>query len=78
MRLRLVVGLTLLAAVFLGVPAAGAQTVAGTIQGTVADSSGSVLPGVIIQIKNLDTGAARELTTNTQGFYAATFLPVGR
>jgi hypothetical protein len=44
-------------------------------QGTAADSTGSVLPGVLIQIKNQDTGAARELTTNEQGFYSATFLP---
>ena len=79
MRFRFVEGLILLVFMFLCVPSpAGAQTVTGTIQGTVADSTGSVLPGVSIQIKNQDTGAARALTTNDQGFYSATFLPVGR
>ncbi len=79
MRVRFVKGLILLVFLSLFVPSpAGAQTVTGTIQGKVADSTGSVLPGVSIQIKNQDTGAARELTTNEQGFYAATFLPVGR
>ena len=79
MRIRFVDGLILFVFMFLCVPSpAGAQTVTGTIQGTVADSTGSVLPGVVIQIKNQDTGAARELATNVQGFYSATFLPVGR
>ena len=72
MRFRFVEGLILLVFMFLCVPSpAGAQTVTGTIQGTVADSTGSVLPGVSIQIKNQDTGAARELTTNELGFYSA-------
>jgi hypothetical protein len=79
MRVRFVEGLILLAVMLVCVPSrAGAQTVTGTIQGTVADSTGSVLPGVAIQIKNQDTGATRDLTTNVQGFYSATFLPVGR
>ena len=79
MRFRYVDGLILFVFMCLFVPAAaGAQTVTGTIQGTVSDSTGSVLPGVVIQVKNQDTGAARELATNVQGFYSATFLPVGR
>jgi len=57
---------------------AEAQTVTGTIQGVVTDATGGVLPGVSVQVRNLDTGARRDLTTNEQGFYTAPFLPVGK
>ena len=53
MRFRYVDGLILFVFMCVCVPAsAGAQTVTGTIQGTVADSTGSVLPGVVIQVRN--------------------------
>ena len=61
----------------LAAPAA-AQTVTGTVQGTVTDPSGGVLPGVTIVFKNLDTGVTRQITTNDVGFYTAPFLSVGR
>jgi outer membrane receptor protein involved in Fe transport len=57
-------------------PALG-QTVTGTIQGTVSDASGGVLPGVTITLRNLDTGATRVVVTNEVGFYQAPFLPLG-
>ncbi len=55
-----------------------AQTVTGTLQGTVTDSGGGVLPGVTVSVKNEETGAAREVVTNEVGFYNATFLAIGR
>ena len=55
-----------------------AQTVTGTVQGTVTDPTGAVLPGVTVTLKNLETGITRELTTNEVGFYSAPFLAVGR
>jgi outer membrane receptor protein involved in Fe transport len=55
-----------------------AQTVTGTVQGTVTDPTGAVLPGVTVILKNLETGVARELTTNEVGFYSAPYLAVGR
>ncbi len=55
-----------------------AQTVTGSIQGVVTDATGGVLPGATVQVRNAETGAARDLTTNEQGFYAASFLPIGR
>ncbi len=57
--------------------AAGAQTVAGSIQGTVTDSSGAVLPGVTVTLKNLETSATRIVVTNDVGYYQARFLPLG-
>jgi hypothetical protein len=58
--------------------AARAQTVTGTLQGTVSDTSGGVLPGVSITVTHVDTGTARSLVTNGNGFYSAPFVPIGQ
>ncbi|MEO6487922.1 MAG: carboxypeptidase-like regulatory domain-containing protein, partial [Thermoanaerobaculia bacterium] len=55
-----------------------AQTVTGTLQGTVTDSSGSALPGVTVTIRNSETGLERVVVTDERGFFNAPFLPVGR
>ena len=57
---------------------AAAQTVSGTIQGTVTDTSGAVLPGVTITLTQVETGTARAITTNGEGIYNAPFLQIGR
>src|SRR5687768_11073150 len=57
---------------------ASAQTVTGTIQGTVTDTSGAVLPGVTVVIRNMDTGAERTVVTNEAGLYNAPFVQIGR
>src|SRR5580704_4866820 len=49
-----------------------------SIQGTVSDSSGAAIPGVAIQVKNLETGALRNLLTDEAGRFDAASLPVGR
>src|SRR6266849_10600754 len=49
-----------------------------SIQGTVSDSSGGAVPGVAIRIKNLETGAERNLVTDEAGRFDAASLPVGR
>lgn len=55
-----------------------AQTVTGTMNGTVADASGAALPGVTITIRNAETGLERVVVTDTSGFFNAPFLPIGR
>ena len=57
---------------------ANAQTVTGTVQGTVTDTSGGVLPGVTVVIKNMDTGGERTVVTNEAGLYNAPFIQIGR
>jgi hypothetical protein len=44
--------------------AAQSQAVNGTIEGTIVDSSGAVLPGVTVTVTNTDTGARRSVITN--------------
>ncbi len=54
-----------------------AQVTTGTISGVVQDSSGAVIPGVSVTVKNLDTGIARTLTTDEGGRYIAPDLSLG-
>jgi hypothetical protein len=57
---------------------AQSQAVNGTIEGTVADSSGGVLPGVTVTITNTDTGQERSMVTNAEGQYRGLLLPLGQ
>jgi len=54
-----------------------AQTVTGTVQGTVTDSSGAVVPRARVRLENVETGQQRTVATNEVGFYSAPFLPLG-
>jgi len=67
-RLSLLISfLVVCVALFAGAPSAKAQT--GTISGTVTDSSGAVVVGAQVTIRDMQTGISRETTTNSQGFY---------
>ena len=59
--------------------AAFAQSTAinGTIEGTVKDEQGAVLPGVTVTVTNIDTGDQRVVVTNESGLYRAPLLPLG-
>ncbi len=64
--------------VCVAVPAsAQSQAINGTIEGTVRDNSGGVLPGVTVTVTNTDTGATRAVVTNENGLYRAPLLPLG-
>jgi hypothetical protein len=53
------------------------QITTGTIQGTVVDANGAVVPGANVEIKNLDTNISRNLTTDEDGRFAALALQPG-
>ena len=53
------------------------QAINGTIEGTVTDESGGVLPGVVVTVTNVDTGDTRSVITNDSGVYRAPLLPLG-
>jgi len=57
--------------------AAGQSRQSGEIRGTVTDSSGGVIPGVVVTIKNLATGVVQRTTTDATGLYDAPSVPVG-
>src|SRR4051812_45327901 len=60
-------------------PPAFAQSQAsnGTIEGTIVDASGAVLPGVTVTITNVDTGVVQSTITNEHGLFRAPLLPLG-
>ena len=63
---------------WMSIPIAGFAQGEASIQGIVSDSSGGAVPGVAIRIKNLETGAQRNLVTDEAGRFDAAALPVGR
>ena len=69
--------LALCCACWLSVAPAYAQTVTGTVNGTVTDTTGAVIPNVEVVATNTETGAVRTAKTNAEGFYNLPFLPLG-
>ena len=54
-----------------------AQGLTGHIAGSVVDSSGSVLPGATVTVKNTATQISRETTTDETGAFVVTDLLAG-
>src|SRR5277367_1512408 len=66
----------LLAAAFLLIPNAHAQTLGG-ITGTVSDTSGAVISGATITLIGDETKLSRTQTITTTGSYLFVNLPIG-
>lgn len=74
---RLVVRLFAFAAA-LALPAlSGAQTVTGSLVGTIQDSTGAVVPGATVVATETGRGTPRETTSNAQGRYTLSSLEPG-
>src|SRR5437870_13558062 len=58
-------------------PACLAQTSTSSINGVVTDTTGAVIPGAAVTVKNEDTGITNRQTTNESGLYSFPALPVG-
>src|SRR5581483_9973434 len=70
MKFRSIVwGLALIA------PALFAQT--GEITGRVTDSTGAIVPGAMVKVTSVATGADRDIQTNNEGYYNAPLLLPG-
>ncbi|MGA8877728.1 MAG: carboxypeptidase regulatory-like domain-containing protein, partial [Candidatus Korobacteraceae bacterium] len=54
-----------------------AQTFRGTILGSVTDTSGAVIPGTTVKVRNVDTGLERVTQTSADGSYNVPELPIG-
>ncbi len=50
----------------------------GSIQGTVTDPQGAVIPGAEVVVVSIDTGVETKLVTNSAGFFLALDLVPGR
>jgi Carboxypeptidase regulatory-like domain/TonB-dependent Receptor Plug Domain len=70
--------LVLAALVQLGLSARlSAQTVGATLSGTVTDTSGGVVPGANVSVKDVATGVTRTTVTNGAGLYTVPNLQPG-
>jgi len=62
---------------FFSATPARAQVSGATLSGLITDENGGPVPEAGVTVKNLGTGAARELKTNADGFYSAPNLIPG-
>jgi hypothetical protein len=78
---RIMIWIWLAAGIFsLAVPApalAQTQITTAVIEGIVVDASGAVLPGVDVEVRNVDTNFTRSLTTDRDGRFVALQVPPG-
>lgn len=63
--------------IFLFAAAAYTQTGQGTLTGSVNDSTGAMLPGAAVVVKNQNTGFVYNATTTPEGIYRVPYLNVG-
>ncbi len=56
----------------------GAQTITGSINGTVTDQAGAVIPNAKVVATNVATGVATPTVTNGAGDYNIRFLQIGQ
>jgi len=54
-----------------------AQTVSGTLRGTITDANGAVIPNATVLVRNKETGLERTVTSSNEGLYNIPFLPIG-
>jgi hypothetical protein len=64
-------------AVFLAVATASAQLTTATLSGTVADTTGAVVPHAKVAIVNVDTHYTVNAVADDAGYYHAELLPIG-
>ena len=72
---KLMIAVTVLA---LETTAALGQHTTATVNGTITDSSGSVVPGAIVVLANVDTGVAARAASNGSGYFAFVDVTPGR
>ena len=62
---------------FAAVAPAAAQPLTSRVEGTVRDESGAVVPGASVTMTQVDTGVARNATTDDRGLYLFPQVPAG-
>src|SRR3954447_13062429 len=71
-----------LAAILVGLSVMGglatAQETRASLSGIVSDTSGSVVPGTVLQLTNMGTGVASSAVANEAGLYRFLFLDPGK
>src|SRR3989442_1616296 len=78
MRIRHLVMMLAIAVAIARAGEAQTQITTAVIEGVVVDPSGAVLPGVDVEVRNVDTNFTRTLVTDQNGRFAALQVPPGR
>src|SRR5438034_11068245 len=73
--MRRIISLTILLVAFAA--PSSAQRITASLRGTVTDSTGAVVPGATVTVKNENTGFSRSTITNGSGSYSFGELPTG-
>jgi hypothetical protein len=76
-KARVICAVLAFAAVHAAGLAAQSSRVAAALDGTVKDSSGAVIPGAAVVLRNLSTNQTRTAETDADGSFRAQVLPVG-
>ncbi len=63
---------------FSSVGALAQDITSGTIQGTITDEQGAVVPGATVEARNVDTNFSRTFTSDDEGRFTLLSLPPGR
>jgi hypothetical protein len=74
--IRVIRALTLVLLAFYSV-VSQAQTITGSVNGTVTDPTGAVVPNAKVTATNVDTNIETPTTTNSDGIYNIAFLQIG-
>ncbi|PYS38561.1 MAG: hypothetical protein DMF71_16660, partial [Acidobacteria bacterium] len=64
--------------VVFGLSAFGQQTTTGSLNGIVNDPNGAIVAGATVTLKNSETGAERQVTTDSQGGFVFDVVDPGR
>ncbi len=56
---------------------ANAQTVSGTLRGTVSDANGAAIPNATVTVRSTETGLERTAVSSDSGLFNFPFLPIG-
>ena len=78
MRLLYTVAAAILVLIFAAPALAQSQITTGVIGGVVVDANGGVLPGVNVEVRNVDTNLTRTIVTGQDGRFSALQLAPGR
>ena len=73
--MRRMISLTILLVAFAA--PSSAQRITASLRGTVTDSTGAVVPGATVTVKNENSGFSRTTITNGSGSYSFGELPTG-
>ncbi len=74
---KLSIGSLLVCVIFISAALAQSEAGSASIEGTITDSSGAVVPGASVKVRNTETGLERNATTDGNGRFSARVLPVG-